>query len=287
MKLSADIPVHELPDLHFQASSNGLAFGEHRPSHRINFFALIWFCETKGQHFIDFEPLPVEKDKIYLIGSSQIHSIPSDDLPKANTIVFSNSFFELIEEPHLRQLFLPFNNQGIQIPAEMVASLKALFDLIKLESEGEADPVLLLKYFTAFMMHLHRFSHQSQSDGVVDDKRILRLFQLLSLFYKEKRDVGFYAAEVGLTGKRINEILRKKMGTTVSQLIYHLLLIEAKRALFHNQLSVKEIAYDLGFSEQSYFARFFKKYTGLSPEQFRSQAEDHTLLDTPGKKMFK
>jgi AraC-like DNA-binding protein len=68
----------------------------------------------------------------------------------------------------------------------------------------------------------------------------------------------------------MNEILRDAVGTTLSQLLYQLLIIEAKRELFHQDLSVKEIAYELGFSEQSYFARFFKKHTGQSPEDFRN-----------------
>lgn len=269
-KATADIPVHVLPDIPFLVSDSSLVFGAHEPSHRIHFFALIWFSENKGDHFIDFESFPIRSNKVYLLGKNQVHSIPATRLPKARVIVFSVDFFQRIEEPHLRQLFLPFNNEGITIPPQMAGTMTQLFALLLSEYQGLSDPAMLLKYLTAFLLHLYRFSKQHYLLASGEDNRMVRLFQLLEEHYKEQRTARFYALQIGLTSKRINEILRDKMGTTISQLLYHLLLIEAKRELFHSQRSIKEIAYELGFSEQSYFARFFKKHTGTTPEQFRS-----------------
>lgn len=286
MKVPADIPVHQLPELDFLASANSAAFGEHMPSHRISFYAIIWFSENKGVHFIDFESFPVQKNMVYLLGPNQVHSIPADSLPLARVIVFSGIFFQRIEEAHLRQLFLPFYNEGITIPPAMAGPMTALFELILQEYNGLADTAMLLKYTSVLLMYLYRFQGvHNRLPGSTEDKRMTTLFQLLQAHYKEERDAGFYARRIGLTPKRINEILRERMGTTISQLLYHLLLIEAKRELFHQERSIKEIAYELGFSEQSYFARFFKKHTGVTPEQFRTQsAADFGIRRTP---MFK
>ena len=274
MKAVKSYPLHKLPGLEFMAADSGTAFGEHISSHRINFYALIWFLEDKGIHFIDFEKLPVQKNTVYLLSPNQVHSIPSEVLPKARVIVCSPGFFQRIEEYQLRQLFHPFNNKGIVIPSEMVAPMQRLFDLLLLEYRQVAEPSLLLKYTAIMLVQLRRFADTGDNNYTnIDDKRILLLLQLLQQHYKEQKDAGFYAREIGLTAKRLNEILRERMNTTISQLLYHLLLIEAKRELFHPDLSVKEIAYHLGFSDQSYFARFFKKHTGLSPDTFRSTAQ--------------
>jgi len=185
--------------------------------------------------------------------------------------VFAPEVFDRIKEPHLRQLFLPFENAGIPVPAEMCKPLAHLFDLILLECRGEAEITLLMKYTTALLTHLHRFSkRQSKVAGTED--RLVRLFQLLQTHYRQEKSAAFYAGQIGLTPKRVNEMLREKMGMTISQLLYRLVMIEAKRELFHQQHSVKEIAYGLGFSDQSYFARFFKKHTGITPEEFRADA---------------
>lgn len=114
-KMLTDFPLHQLPPVAFLASDQSPAFGDHAPSHRINFYAIVWFLEDNGQHFIDFEELPVQKNTVFLIGRNQVHSIPSSNLPQAKTIVFSPSFFDHIEEPFLRQLFFPFHSKGISI----------------------------------------------------------------------------------------------------------------------------------------------------------------------------
>lgn len=274
MKALQSYPLHELPGLEFLVSDGSTAFGEHAPNHRINFYALIWFLEDKGVHYIDFESLPIQENTVYLLSPNQVHSIPSEVLPKARVIVCSANFHQRIEELALRQLFYPFHNKGITIPPAMVAPMQHLFELLLLEYQNLAEPSLLLKYTVVILMHLQRFADGTKDNPAhVTDKRILHLLQLLQQHYKEERDAGFYATQVGLTAKRMNELLRERMNTTISQLLYHLLLIEAKRELYHQYLSVKEIAYDLGFSDQSYFARFFKKHTGISPEAFRSSVQ--------------
>lgn len=271
-KKSGDIPLHILPDVQFLASDQIVAFGEHRPSHRINFFAIIWFSEDKGEQFIDFETYPIKKNHVYLISKNQIHSIPASQLLKARVIVFSADFFHRIEETSLRQLFLPFENNGIEIPQNMVQPLQHLFSLILLECTDQADTALLLKYTTAFLQHLHRFAVHRLPTAGVEDTRIAKLLQLVEQHFKENRTASFYADQIGLTPKRMNEILRKKAGITINQLLSQLVLIESKRELFHGDFSIKEIAYSLGFADQSYFARFFRKHTGTTPELFRRQA---------------
>ena len=272
MNRPSDYPVHVLPERAFLAADDSAAFGEHAPSHRIDFYAIVWFSETRGQHLIDFQPYPVRKNSVYLIGRNQVHSIPAARLPRARTIVFSDALFDRIEEPFLRQLFLPFRNDGIAIPQAMQVAMQHLFELMLFEYRGAADEVLLLKYLTAFLMQLFRFSNCGTLVAGGADPRVATLYQLVQQHYKDEKGAVFYAARLGLTPKRMNEILRATVGSTLSELIYQLLIIEAKRELFHQQMSVKEIAYGLGFSEPSYFARFFRKRTGHAPEAFRRAA---------------
>lgn len=270
------IPTHVLPDVQFMASEQPIAFGSHASSHRINFFAIVWFLEDSAEdHFIDFQSYPIRKNLVYLIGRHQVHAIPSRTLPKARVIVFSDDFFHHIQEAEFRQLFLPFENDGIEIPDSMIAPLEKLFSLILLEYKGRAETSLLIKYTTSLLLHLNRFGKHRLTAAATVDARMIKLFQLMEGNFKKNRTNTFYASRIGLTSKRINEILREKVGMTITQLLNQLVLLEAKRELFHGDLTVKEIAYSLGFSDQSYFARFFKKHTGNTPEQFREQAIQH------------
>lgn len=273
MAKADSIPTHILPDVQFMASEQPIAFGGHAPSHRINFFALVWFLEdTREGHLIDFQSYLVKKNLVYLLGKHQVHAIPSRTLPKARVLVFSEEFFHQISEAELRQLFLPFENDGIEIPESMISPMEKLFSLIMLEYKGRAETNLLIAYTTALLLHLNRFGKHRLAATATVDTRMIKLFQLMENNFRKNRTNAFYASRIGLTPKRVNEILREKAGMTISQLLNQLVLLEAKRELFHGDYSVKEIAFTLGFKDQSYFARFFKKHTGHTPEQFREQA---------------
>ncbi|WP_227687058.1 helix-turn-helix domain-containing protein [Spirosoma arboris] len=271
MKISAEIPVHHLPQTDFYASyTDGIKLGEFGISHRIDFFAIIWFLEDAGLHYIDFDPYPIKKNMVYLVARNQVHSLPGD-APNTRTIIFSKRFFDSIEEDDLRFLFAPFNNAGISLPNELVEPLTHLFELMQLESKLQQGNRLLHLYTNAFLVHILRLSHNSEATDAYQDERMRKLFELIGSHYKTQKFASFYADQIGLTARRLNQLVKEKLDLSVSQLIYNYTLIEAKREISHSVKSFKEIAIELGFREQSYFSRFFKKQTGLSPERFRQE----------------
>ena len=68
----------------------------------------------------------------------------------------------------------------------------------------------------------------------------------------------------------LNEAIKGVTGSTVSYWIRQEVFTEAKRLLYHSDAAVKEIAYELGFSDHSYFIRSFRRAYGLTPLKFRS-----------------
>jgi len=271
MNKKNSLPLHILPDTQFLAADEQIAFGEHFINHRIDFYAIIWFTQDQDIHFIDFEPFPIKKNVVFLLAKNQVHSIPSEVLPNARIIVFSNDFFHSLGEAQLKQLFLPFENEGISIPAEMLTYLDNLFSVILAEFHGDAEISLLSKYTSAFLLILIRLAKHRSLMRSNSDARVIKILHLVELHFREHQPVSFYADQIGLTPKRINEILKQITAVSISQLCHQLLLVESKRALYTGVLSVKEIAYQLGFSDQSYFSRFFRKHSGITPEQFRKQ----------------
>jgi AraC family transcriptional regulator, transcriptional activator of pobA len=91
----------------------------------------------------------------------------------------------------------------------------------------------------------------------------------VDVYYRQQRDLNFYADHLGITPTQLNRVCRQVMGKSALGVINSRLLVEAKRDLAYSSLSVKEIALTLGFSESAYFSRFFTKHTGVSPMAFR------------------
>lgn len=99
-----------------------------------------------------------------------------------------------------------------------------------------------------------------------------RFQQLLKQHILSKRTVHDYADLLAVTPNHLNKCVKETTGKPASVLIAEMLLLEAKVLLGQPGLPISEIADRLGFDNLSYFARFFKKHTGLNPTDYRQQA---------------
>ena len=89
-------------------------------------------------------------------------------------------------------------------------------------------------------------------------------------FLKETT-TDYYANQIGISSKRLNQILKEKLKRTAKQIIQQRLLTEAKRKLIKGDVSTKELSFNLGFDSISSFSRFFKKNVGVSPSVFKKE----------------
>ncbi|NJM94704.1 MAG: helix-turn-helix domain-containing protein [Cytophagales bacterium] len=81
-----------------------------------------------------------------------------------------------------------------------------------------------------------------------------------------------YAELLAVTPSHLTETIKDLTGKTTGELIQEKIILETKRLLLHTEKSASEIAFDLGFKDQSYFTRFFRRCTGSTPQAFRQLA---------------
>jgi AraC-like DNA-binding protein len=93
--------------------------------------------------------------------------------------------------------------------------------------------------------------------------------KILNNKFSELKTSKEYAQRLNISPNYLNAICKDIFNKTVSQIIQERIMLEAKRLLSHTCLSISEISYKLGFNDNSYFGRYFKKITGLPPEKFR------------------
>lgn len=102
-------------------------------------------------------------------------------------------------------------------------------------------------------------------------KLFQRFTQLIDTHYHQHWTVPEYASELHLTESRLTDICRRFANRPPKRLIFDRQLREARRLLLFSDSTVSEIAWQLGFKDPAYFARFFNRLVGCSPSAYRAQ----------------
>ena len=264
-----NIPVHNLDETDFFVVEliENCAPLNFQGSHRHNFYELQFFTETgtNESHNIDFVEYPLQANQLYLLRPGQVHTLKLKD-QKGFLFAINPDYFELLCLHIERYADHTFPNM-LLLPEKEIPAIRQVIHLIYTEHEGLHRKSLLNSYMHALITHLLLLYTDTRID---QDIRVGKVLSLIDKHYISERSTDFYACEVNLSNKRMNELTKKAVGHTVKQLIDQRLLLEAKRMISSGASSFKEIAFSLGFSEASYFTRFFKEQSGCTPEQFRS-----------------
>lgn len=153
----------------------------------------------------------------------------------------------------------------------MFALLKVYFD----QSECTCISQLVLCQLKAFFIGFHEYLQRNPQyrPDEVKSYRVRELFNhfmmLLERDYKISRDVNYYAAQMNISSKYLTNIVNQVTGHTPKTIIDQYVILQLKMHLKRTTQSIKEMAWEFHFADVSFFCRYFKKHTGLTPQQIR------------------
>ncbi len=153
----------------------------------------------------------------------------------------------------------------------MFALLKVYFD----QSECTCISQLVLCQLKAFFIGFHEYLQRNPQyrPDEVKSYRVRELFNrfmmLLEKDYKISRDVNYYAAQMNISSKYLTNIVNQVTGHTPKTIIDQYVILQLKLHLKRSTQSIKEMAWEFHFADVSFFCRYFKKHTGLTPQQIR------------------
>lgn len=128
---------------------------------------------------------------------------------------------------------------------------------------------MLLKRLIIKSTRLAREQHFPEEMSNNQTELIRRFNILVEQHYKVHHQVNSYADMLHKSPKTLSNVFAAAGHRTPLEVIHHRIAIEGKRQLLKTDKTAKEIAYDLGFQDQSHFSRFFKKETGMPPSEYR------------------
>lgn len=282
-KVKNSIPVHKLmestdqgfqikrfhPDSH--AAHEALVMGAHRDDHYI--FLLQETGFSKGM--IDFHFFTLKENAVLFILPGQVHSYLETQVGTTGWFVAMDSDLipealrSVLEDPLLMRK--PFAGAATDI-AGLRQCLWLVHTLHAQRNSVYSRQAIhsLLTSFVAMVAGLYDQRRPSTVEKGPRPQAIAREFRkLLAHEYKRLKSPADYAGVLHLSAPYLNEAVKEVTGFTVSHWIQQEIVLEAKRLLYHSPCSVKEIAYQLGYEDHTYFSRLFKKAVGKTPGSFR------------------
>ena len=249
---------------------------------RKEFFEIVWLKNEDALHTIKDPAFSVKGDWIYLIPPYRVHQLNKAG-KNGELISFKRAVLEGEDKEFLLDLFKIFNVQGefscLRLDEEAIVSLGGIYTLMEAEYKNSDNSLVMVKaLLKVFLLKLMQVKELEFTGQDIHQKRVYEFLMLLESNYQEVRNTDFYAGKLGISSKRLNQILKEKLDKTGMQIIHDRIILEAKRKIIHSENTLKEISYDLGFSDRPYFSRFFKKQTGQTPEEFQKHARLHIGL---------
>ncbi len=247
-------------------------------AHKHTFFHLVLFTNGAGSHTIDFEQFAVKPYQIYFMIPGQVHSWSFEGFTDGYIINFSTEFLQsfLLKTGYVENFAFfsgDLKNAVIDLPKSIRQKVQQLFEEIIAEWESrqlqDADMirVLMLQIFII----INRLNATDNVKGPESyNQTLLKNFRkLIEANYTTLRLPKEYAELLYITPNHLNAVCKDLLGLQAGELIRNRTMLEAKRLLTNPRSSITEIAFDLNFNDNSYFTKFFKKLSGITPEEFR------------------
>lgn len=250
--------------------------------HKHTFYEIIWVENGTSEQVIDYTTYSIEPGCLFFISPGQLHHFEHWQNLKGGSILFTENFF-LFNQQNKDQLFEFlfldnfYINPVLRLNAADFSEILAVIRLIDAEAANVVRDdriirhllhILLLKIEQVVESGLPKSIAKSQ---VIQFKRFKNL---LDRHFAENLGVSDYAKALNSTQHQLNRITRAITNTTATAFIRNRSMLEAKRYLTFTDFTVSEISTHLNYFDSSYFAKIFKKETGLSPLDFRSMMSE-------------
>lgn len=249
---------------------------------RPGYYSLIWVKKGNGKLRANFSEYPFSQNSLLSFSPYEPFMLNATEPISGLVINFHPDFF-CIHKHHKEVAChgVLFNNiydpPLINIDKGTEGNLEMIISQIQIELQKPAlaQYELLISYLKIFLITASRLKTEQQADAQKvtaenEEPFILQnLKNYIETHYKTKHTASDYADMLSITPKALTKLTKVHYHKTLTDLISERIIIEAKRELYLTNKNIKEIAYELGYNDEYYFSRFFKKNTEVSPQLYR------------------
>ncbi len=247
--------------------------------HKVDFYTVLFILKNDGKHSIDFTDYSYNKGSILLIRKDQIQKFYYNKNTKGYLLFFKedflNSYLNVKEISKTIQMFNELIlSPKTQLDTVSFRDVSLLLKYIDLEYNNVSDKhslKIIRSFLHVLITVVHRLKSKEHSKIKLSKylKEFISFQDLLENEFAKTKKVFDYANMLGYSTKKLNTIVKFVTDKSAKTFIDETVNIKVKRLLLHTELSVKEIAFKVGFNDPSNLYKYFKKQTNSTPEEFR------------------
>jgi AraC family transcriptional activator of pobA len=244
-----------------------------RLPHKHDFYLVMLITSGSGWHEIDFKRYRVKPGRIFLMQPGQMHYWKLSNDTDGYVFFHTRSFYDeayTLNSVHDFPFFKSFYSNPCMQLKNSEEPLQLMEEMMK--EHRMTLPYKMQRLHSLINLVYTGLTRMYATDERTGNRRYFEHFRkferLLEKNFRENKLPGFYAEKMNMTEKHLNRIVRECTGKTSTAFIAERVILEAKRLLMHSMHNVSEAGYELGFSDNSYFVRFFKAHTGSTPLTF-------------------
>lgn len=243
--------------------------------HRHDFYFVLFIKNGAGEHEIDFINYEVDNYSVFFIRPGQVHKLKLEKGTTGFMLQFTSDFYAPRDNPGSIVLRKVSNKNYCHLSTERFERIGSLLQTIFQEFTQKQDRYKEVVKASLDIIFIELMRQSSNPNKIANEAKLYaqeRLEVLQDLLEKNiyaKKQVSDYAEMLNITPYQLNAITKALLQKTGSELINEHIILEAKRMLIGTGNQVNRVADMLGYDDPSYFIRFFKKQTGLTPEAFR------------------
>lgn len=242
------------------------------------FYQVIWIEQGEATFMVDFEQVRLRSGEMLIIVPDRSYTFDTESQYTGKLMIFTRLF--LNQTPSIEQLVNSSILLNPLLPHPVVAVERDIFAhyLAVLDSELKREDSVTHQRIVHRMLEIILLaaerSMRETSNDVLNQTYLplrCRFCNEVEKHFRQHRSVEFYCQQIRMNDKALNRAVKQSVGKSAKAYIDDRVILEAKRLLSYGDSSVKEIAYTLGFSDDSNFYKFFFKHTSLTPLAFRRQ----------------
>ena len=244
----------------------------HKLSHAIIVICTSGSCSVR----VNLVEYHVESPRLLNLMPGQIvEALSCSDDFVGYAIALSKRFIDMINLPGWQHQYIDmYNNPITYIDSDRLMAVRIFYAMLYRAAANDNNPFRLqvienlIRVF--YYGGISSFENKEPSQNKYKNSVVAKFLELVQTHYREQRLISFYAGELCITPKYLSKLVKEHTGRSAGEWIESHVILEARAMLQSSDMTIQQIATYLHFPNQSFFGKYFKRATGISPKSYRA-----------------